>query len=98
MQVRGDVRLIVSAFVLALAGVGMVAGSAFSAGCSDGATPDCTGDASASCGLLPNEGGAVDDGGKSQDGADGTDAGTDTDTGAVDMDVQTDDSGDDAGD
>ncbi len=97
MNLRISPRLIVSVAVLAIAGFGMAAAGTFSAGCTDGATPDCTGDASASCGLLPNEGGTIDEGGNVEGGNTtdaGTDADTNMDTGVVDMDAQTDDSGD----
>jgi hypothetical protein len=96
----GRVRAIASVVVLALAGAGMVASSTMNAGCTDGATPDCTGDASASCGLLPNEGG-VDDDASSVDGGSidgGIDANMGTDTGTVDTDSGDDGGGDDGGD
>ncbi len=97
---RGELRVIVSVVVLGLAGLGFFAG-ALSAGCTDGATPDCTGDAAGSCGVLPNEGGGDNDGGNTSEGGNTTDASDmDVDMGNdafVDMDAQTDDSGD-AGD
>jgi hypothetical protein len=89
-------RVIVSVAILVLAGGGMVVSSTMNAGCTDGATPDCTGDASGSCGLLPNEGGDDDSGNATDSGAvdGGTVDGTmDMDTGSVDTD-----SGDDGGD
>jgi hypothetical protein len=95
-----ELRIIASVAVLALAAGGIFA-SSMSTGCTDGATPDCTGDASGSCGLLPNEAGADDDAGNAEGGNttdSGTDTGTgDTDTGAGDTDAQGNDGGDDAG-
>lgn len=88
-----ELRIIASVVVIALAGFGIFA-STMNAGCTDGATPDCTGDASASCGLLAS---ASDDGGNGEGGntdATGTDAGNGTDTGSGDTDAQGDDGGD----
>jgi len=93
------IRAMTTIVVLALAGAGMVASSTMNAGCSDGATPDCTGDASASCGVLPNEGGTDDDASNVDGGTtdSGIDANMGTDTGTVDTDSG-DDGGDDGGD
>ena len=92
-QTHAQLGIMVSAVVLGLAGFSVLAAS-----CTDGATPDCTGDAAATCGLMPNEGGSSDDGSTADDGGNGTDAqGTDAnqsdDTGST-TDAQTDDGGD----
>jgi hypothetical protein len=95
---RSEVRLVVASAVITLGALAAVAVS-----CTDGATPDCTGDAAASCGPLPGsieasaegasgEGGSTTEGGGGTDGSMQTvDAGSGTDTGTMDMDA-----GDDA--
>jgi hypothetical protein len=95
MKFRGELGGIVLVVVLGLVGLGTF--GSLSSGCTDGATPDCTGDAAASCGVLPNEGGTDD--GSTDDGStgdSGSDATQSPDTGAA----LTDDGGDagDAGD
>jgi hypothetical protein len=94
---RSELRLVVASAVITLGALAAVAVS-----CTDGATPDCTGDAAASCGPLPGsieasaegatgEGGTTEGGGGTDGSMQTVDAGSGTDTGTMDMDASDDD-------
>jgi hypothetical protein len=96
---RSELRLVVAVAVITLGGLGAIVVS-----CTDGTTPDCTGDAAASCGPLPGSieaGGSAEggEGGSTEAGGNGTEAGGNQgmdssmtqDTGStMDMDAGTD--------
>jgi hypothetical protein len=95
MTFSGELRV-----VIATASVCLGCVCAFAISCTDGATPDCTGDAAASCGQLPNEASSTSETGTPEGGGGGTDSGQNqTDSSPIDMDSSTpDDSSDDSGD